>query len=460
VVATWSNGLAIDGGGVGVGVGRLELHGVVVAKSEALDLGGGLWVGPNGYALLDDTVVETSRATSGGAVAVEGQLDATGGSFASSQATNGGGLWVAVGAFVSLDRVALAENTASVGAGARIEGGFVTLADDAISDNVASLDGGGLALSVALGDQVKLTGVVVTSNSAGRDGGGLFATVDGTLTVDGASLGSNTASRHGGDLAARLTGDLDLTSTSLSDGHAAGAGGALWVTGGRLWATDVSVTTSVAGARGSGAWLGYGEVHFDGVWVLSNVSDAATPGGGLYLERGWLKAVGGGIGDNGGALVDGGGIYADLATTILEDVLVDGNTGRLGGGLYAAGSSDAPLVIVGETQIRDNVATWGGGLYLASGDASCGEDLPERRVGFLANRAPSPDHGPAMFLAGTGLSSRFDAYACDFGATGSADDNVVASPAGFEDVFVENLALSSSFEDDETLTCTPSAGCF
>ncbi|MBZ0221450.1 MAG: hypothetical protein K8F35_00330 [Dokdonella sp.] len=152
-------------------------------------------------------------------------------------------------------------------------------------------------------------------------------------------------------------GNVIVWDLELSDGHASAAqGGGLRVEGNLqltmegLWLHDNSAQ------EGGGAWfkgLGNGS-------TLSVQSVHSQAGNGSIIE--------------GNQAVHGGGIYADLWTSVsVADTLVSANNAVMGGGVYLTGSSSNAYASVPPDSptgggIRNNVASFdGGGLYATAG---------------------------------------------------------------------------------------------
>jgi hypothetical protein len=161
---------------------------------------------------------------------------------------------------------------------------------------------------------------MVTNNHAGPH----------TITLP---AGTFTLTRPGYDDAA-LIGDLDI----VHDLTVHGAGSALTI------------------IDGNGAVTG------DRVFqVLSTVQNLTLSG--MTIRNGQSVSVSGGI-------LGGGGLYIEGAGQVhLTDVIVDGNTGLNGGGIYANFSSTGGSIAMNHVIVRNNAATnsggaFGGGVYI------------------------------------------------------------------------------------------------
>lgn len=152
-------------------------------------------------------------------------------------------------------------------------------------------------------------------------------------------------------------GNVIVWDLELSDGHAdAGQGGGLRVEGNLQLAMDGLWLHDNSAQQGGGAWfkgLGNGS-------TLSVQSGHSQAGNGSIIE--------------GNQAVHGGGIYADLWTSVsVADTLVSANNAVMGGGVYLTGSSSNAYASVPPDSptgggIRNNVASFdGGGLYATAG---------------------------------------------------------------------------------------------
>jgi len=132
-------------------------------------------------------------------------------------------------------------------------------------------------------------------------------------------------------------------------------------------------------------------------------------------------------------------------TATLTDVLVEGNIAPSSAGIAAANSS----VTLTDTVIANNRATkYGGGLSLTESTATCSATR-KGAGGFRGNRAAG---GAGVFLEVVFADVvRFTSDGCDFGATGTADDNTGGDVSLFG-------GFTVSYGDDATFVCT-SAGC-
>ncbi|MGJ9422341.1 beta strand repeat-containing protein [Aeromicrobium sp. CF3.5] len=257
-------------------------------------------------------------------------------------------------------------------------------------------DGGTLTMN-----NVRAVNNVVTGT--GASGGAVASVNGGTLNVVDSTLASNSATRAGGAIEAN-GGSTTVTNTTMSrntTGAGPGNGGALHLTGaGTVAVTGSTVTKNEAAAEGGGLWnSGTGTMTVTDTRVVGNTvagAEATQGGGGLFQEAGasgTLTVTGSTIADNtatgaagsgGGILNDqgtvsvsdstiarntsvraGGGIEANIGSTLLDDVRLNKNTTGAGpgngGGLHLTGAGD---VTVARSTVSGNKASAeGGGLW-------------------------------------------------------------------------------------------------
>ncbi len=181
--------------------------------------------------------------------------------------------------------------------------------------------------------------------------------------------------------------------------------------------------------------------------VLESAADLAVTG--LTLTGG-LAATGGGIRTTGAtvltdcaivgneATTSGGGVWTS-GTLVASGCEISGNSAPAGGGLYAQGAD----VTLDFTVVEGNTAIRGGGYLSEGGSGLACEGDAATRAGFLDNESS------AVTLAGTG--NTVVSTECDWGETGSADDNPPA------DILFEGSGTPYGYGDDASFTCSSSS---
>ncbi len=326
---------------------------------------------------------------------------------------------------VSLGSTAYASLASAVGAAS--SGETVMLCDGSHSANVTTgvaltlrslngasvteLSGGGTGPIVTMGDDLAVEGLTFTAGSGGYGGAIDGESVPGALlTVTDCVLEGNEATYGGaiyaGGLLLEVSGselsdnqadfggaiwasDAELSDTTLHDNVANDSGGALYLDAGSSTVLDAVQVYYNEASSGGGVWIG--SVELEGGSFYSNT---ATSGGGAYVDGGTLldaelrantaSSHGGGVSldddasllgcsvsDNyapqgGGVSIRGDGVTVGAhSTTAAATTIATNEAGNSGGGI--AGLS-VNSVSISDTQVTDNTAYSGGGLYLFGSD--------------------------------------------------------------------------------------------
>ena len=215
-----------------------------------------------------------------------------------------------------------------------LAGGNAAIQDLTITDGVAAAGAGVLND----GGTLVMTDAVITGNDAtAGNGGGLLAN-SGVTTLDNVTFSANTASGSGG-----------------GSGGTGGSGGAL-ATSGTATLTDCTMTNNTA-VYGGGAANIHGSLTLNYCTVSGNQALGTGPNPGR-----------------------GGGVYSNNGTLTLTACTVSGNSalgpgnvgsGTVGGGVFASSYQGSPTTTATNcTIVGNSAATYGRGLYLATGSAA------------------------------------------------------------------------------------------
>lgn len=421
-------------GGLVTNASALTLTGVDLTNGHAL----GTTTGGRGGAVFNAaggtlTIDEGSRislnfaARRGGGIANVSTTTITGGCPAA----------VVADCTISLDTANLANNIAGLddtgeggsgtlligyGAGLHNDGGTVAGRSVTVTENTATVSGGGI-WNAATGTVALLNATVQSNRAFGLEetdvvrGGGAIFNDGGTVDVEFAAISGNQV-RHGvsvGDLPVLLHGGgiagtggtivLDTVAMTQNQvGRAAsqtqpteegedpqdlpaipGRGGALFVGGGTLTISDSTLIQNSAQSEGGAIWSGAGTPgDAEPALVLTRstvqgnqVRDGDDGGGGLFNagsagiddSRFYANATGGGNGA-GGAILNAGGSL-DIA-----DTEIGRNDAAFGAGIDNAGTLSLLRVFLGATQTESrNVASGnGGGLHNRGGAGATVDD--------------------------------------------------------------------------------------
>ncbi len=209
------------------------------------------------------------------------------------------------------------------------------------------------------------------------------------------------------------------------------------------------------GLSSSGGYVGAG-VFCDGLGgarvTLTDVTietTYATLGGGVFAQDCDLVVEDSTFQENGASL--GAGIYAyasaqPVAVEVRGSTFYENSASSAGGGIAALGV-EALTITLDETLFQYNDAYGGGGLFMEGNVAVTCSGTSTTTAGFIGNEAP---FGGGIDIEYNGLvSPTFDAVSCDFGADGTADDNVN------DDVRLETAGTNYSYDftDDAEFTC-------
>ncbi len=242
----------------------------------------------------------------GGGVAVLGAdtvtiLDTT---ISDSLADRGGGLYAVSGASLILSGVDIRDNEAGEGGGVYLAGASIVAdAQVTVKKNTADSSGGGVMMT----DGSSWSGGSISNNTATLDGGGLY--IEGAVTLEDVSIDDNTADSTGGG-AVIFSGEAKTSAVKLS-GNESIYGGGFYLLAGVITDDGTSTVSSCTAYYGGGfysedaseivdiyfdtnsATFGGGGYILDGDMLLDAAtfsSSSAQVGGGVYLASGTLAS--------------------------------------------------------------------------------------------------------------------------------------------------------------------------
>lgn len=266
-------------------------------------------------------------------------------------ATVGAGV-VNFGQVVELDDVVITENNATIVGGGVFSTGIassLTITNSTLSGNVSDDDGGGIFIYQA-GGETLIEDSVITGNEAANDGGGIyFYAPSAAVTIRDTEVSGNTANFGGGIFFYDTDLDADvLIDRSTISGNTAIAGGGFF-----FYAPDNPITIENSTISGNVATLGpgggvffytlYSGFSLNFTTVVNNT--AGDAGGGLFVDFGDTTIDNSIIADNTGAtdsdLGDGAAASFDLRYTLLE--VDDGNVNDIEGNIFGVDPQLGPL---------------------------------------------------------------------------------------------------------------------
>lgn len=230
-------------------------------------------------------------------------------------------------------------------------GAVLTISDGAtLQNNNSQWGGGGVRLS---GATLTMDGGSIRNNSD-EYGGGIFATDDSQINLSGdAAIEGNKTTAYGGGGINISGGSLTMTGDARITGNSATqvGGGGIQADGATLNLTGGMITGNSAPVDGGGIWLNNSSV------VLQNVALTNNNAGGISAGRAT------------NANARGGAVYAqNSAIQVGTGTDISGNQAPRGGGIYLQGTS-ATLDMTGGS-ISNNTATVNGGGICAFDDAA------------------------------------------------------------------------------------------
>lgn len=313
---------------------------------------------------------------------------------ASNEASgSGGGVWIknqsqSQGVFVLLSGTALTQNEASVsGGGMALFGGPGTFSfqmeNSSIIQNQSSDNGGGLFIGNDDPGNLSIHQSVISENNSGGSGGGMYYANTGIsqstgMTITETMISNNSAVREGGGL--RISSGSGLLTTVITDSSVSfntaqdNSGGGIWSGGNNatlsLYGNTVISDNQTIAGNGGGIYFNstFGKLNlYDDVKVINNhadgrFSDFGNHGGGICLVPGMLTLQDQSDISYNAAGKYGGGISASEESLIqIEGGSIHANnSSSFGGGIWNhAGST----VIITGGSFSDNTAPFGNGIY-------------------------------------------------------------------------------------------------
>lgn len=439
------NSAYYKGGGVYT-AGTFNYNGGDIYYNEATDGGtrgdgGGVYVAGGTFNLISGQSITKNTAVNGGGIYIKGgtlNVNGTvGGSTADKNtATNGGGIFADGGTMNLNNGAVVSYNQATNGAGVYVNSSFGNFmkAGSNINNNTGATNGGGVYIN---GGMLQMQGGDIHHHTA-TYGGGVYVNTGGQFYQTGGRVGYqnavNTATDGGGVYA---LGDASFSGGTVSYNtttNANGRGAGVFVAGGTTTQNGIHVIerNSVAN-NGAGVFVNDGTFqmtadggivnHFirnhnaingAGVYVNTNgtfklsggyvgqsgAANAATLGGGVYLNGGTFTMTGGNIIYN-TASQDGAGVHIASGTMNYEGAgAIEHNTAtRNGGGVYVAGTN--ATLNMKNTKIQLNTAVNGGGVYVNTNGAFTMWGTDTSHACELVSNTVTSGNGGGLYHKGT-----------------------------------------------------------
>ncbi len=255
------------------------------------------------------------------------KLKITGGQTAADE--DGGGILVNTGGNLIIDHSAITRNIASDNGGGIANNGTAIVRNSTVSHNTANLAGGIVSVGVLDIRASHVSANTALAGVAGVFSGGTARIKRSTITANHAQVGNV------GGLGVFGTGNV--SDTRITDNTAPEGGGVVVGSGGQLTLSAVAIAGNTARTGRSG-----------GLGIDPNAS--------VVVEDSIIKN---------NAAIDGGGIYSFAEVVLRRTVLTGNQAGNEGGGIYNLSSGEITLF---STKIMKNVAvTDGGGIFNQAG---------------------------------------------------------------------------------------------
>ncbi len=318
---------------------------------------------------------------------------------------------------------------------------FFTIRDCIFRGNRANITGGGM--QIAGFSSVRVVDCLFENNFAGQRGGGLTIATNAAgavierCTVRACSTGTSGVQGGGGIFCAS---SADIHECRIENNFSGLDGGGLYV---------VSTPTNPANLR---AW---------GNLFIGN--RAEDDGGGIFTIGGssvhnstlveGCVAGADGTGSGGGVYFDSG---TDFGSSIFNDGFIRGNSAAagLGGGMYI---DSTPSSLVSQTEIVENNAAFGGGVYVEGGLGGGVWTMANfDHCSITRNEASGPDAGGGMHIVGQDIGEITSCIIADqIDGCGISCESPASPNIRFNDVF-NNDVLNP--DPEYGLNCTDRTG--
>ena len=290
--------------------------------------------------------------------------------------------------------------------------------------------GGGRGLYIQSTSPVIRDSVVDGAGTFGTGQGGGVYVFGGSPDFENVTFRDNNAAM-GGDLYITTGSDVSLSSCTLEGGQA-NYGGSIYVLNSTIHLNTVEVTDATSVYSGGFAYLDGATFDAEDLDIDTATSSGGFGGAVFAHGRSALTWNGGQIRDCtlGDPSYSGGGLYlTDSCALVANDLEIDGNEGRIGGGMYLDDGSTAALT---NMVFTDNIAAREGGAVAvtSTGEVTCTSCVFDGNTG---DRGGAVDVGAdAMYTDVGGEYTSNEATAQDGGAIRvTTDAELILDSASF-----------------------------
>lgn len=330
----------------------------------------------------------------GGGILVKGStLNMTNCAVTGNTAQDGGGIF--------------AKKEGSTASAVTISGGFIGSDGTGTDANKSTgYSGGG---GIYIGEDCSLTmkeNVKIIGNQTGASGGGIYTGANCVLTMENCTVSDNTASINGGGIFAQ--GTLTLTSCTVSNNTASSIGGGAYLAGTVNIKGASTIAHNEAQGSGGGIYAASGSLMLENATIGGDQSyygtesnkakgNKAKDGGGIFAQAALTMkncTVSYNTAETSGiSSADGGGIYAQgkLAMTVCT---VKSNMAKTGGGI----KKDNGEFTMTNCTLTNNVATTNGGGIFTMG--TCDFTMADCTLSGNTVNLENNDSGGGVYMSG------------------------------------------------------------
>ena len=300
--------------------------------------------------------ISDNIGASGGAVMVydNSTFNMSGGTLSGNTALGTGGLGNGGAIYVNSSTSTFEFNGGTIsgnsslryGGAININAGANLILNAGTIQNNSSNYGGGISQETGSCSMNVGQGIILKENIASQNGGGLFVEM-GEMTLNGCTIDGNTASGNGGGIAlspkTNSTGStivLIQGNATISNNIADQTGGAVYLEGGDITVNTCSIDNNTAGVNGGALSIKGGSVNIQKGEISYN--SCAGMGGGVFVSN---------------------ETDTEKTVTLSGDGSFTNNVATYGGGLYVSGK----MSMIFQGNIESNVARCGGGILLDNG---------------------------------------------------------------------------------------------
>lgn len=352
--------------------------------------------------------------------------------------------------------------------------------------------GGGGAISASNYGNILISASVITNNSGGINGGAIFSSLSiGTLTINNKSEITNNRAGLGGGVFA--DGAIEIHDAFIARNAAEYSGGGIYAMQGVTIngepATDLTITYSTirantaSGGDGGGIYA-YGvakdRVTISDTWVLDN--RAVNSGGGIALGLiGGIESTTPGVttlnrvvvsGNSAGRF--GGGVGANVLTSLVNSTVRNNSAGIAGGGLHLSNPTVKTMIknsLIDANRVVNNGLfnskdADGGGVYVGSGsldfvNVTISNNRVETTAGGSARGGGMSSQPNVGAGAATTLTNSTLAYNTSAAGGGNIDalasveltNSIIAGVAGTSNCNETGKVISKGYNIDSDGTC-------